>query len=156
MFDSKKSRNQFGYTFGASITDFPIHYLSFQAEYTRINPFVYNNAIESQTYTNYKYSLGDWMGNNADRIILSLKYTPMPKLKLMARYQTLRKGDAGTIPAQYYQEPQPPFLFGTVTNRNEIFLSAQYEMINKLFFYGTYSKWNDLGSSFKLGFSYGL
>jgi hypothetical protein len=156
LFDPKKSRNQFGYTLGASITDFPIPYLSFQAEYTRINPFVYNNVIASQTYTHYKYSLGDWMGNNADRLILELKYTPLPKLKLLARYQTLRKGNSGTIADQYYQEPQPPFLFGTITNRNEVYLSAQYQWIHKLFIYGNYSKWNDIGSSLKLGLNYGL
>lgn len=156
LFDPKKSRNQFGYTLGASITDFPIPYLSFQAEYTRINPFVYSNVIASQTYTNYKYPLGDWIGNNADRLILSLKYTPLPKLKLQARYQTIRRGDSGTIADQYYQEPQPSFLFGTITYRNEIYLSCQYELIHKLVFQGIYSKWNDIGSSFKLGFSYGL
>ncbi len=156
IFDPKKSRNQIGYTFGANITDFPIHYLSLIAEYTRINPFVYNNVIPTQTYTHDNYYLGDWMGNNADRLILSMKYTPIHKLKLMARYQTIRKGSAGTIVDQYLLEPQPPFLFGTVTTRNELYFSANYELIHGLNFNGYYSKWNDIGTTYSLGMSYGL
>ncbi len=156
LFNPKKSRNQLGYSFGANITDFPIHYLSLIAEYTRINPFVYNNVIPTQTYTNHNYYLGDWMGNNGDRLILALKYTPIPKLKLMARYQTIRKGSAGTIVDQYILEPQPPFLFGTITTKNELNFSAKYEVMNGLLLNGYYSKWNDIGTTFSLGLSYGL
>jgi hypothetical protein len=96
------------------------------------------------------------MGNNADRLILSMKYTPIHKLKLMARYQTIRKGSAGTIVDQYLLEPQPPFLFGTVTTTNELYFSANYELIHGLNFNGYYSKWNDIGTTYSLGMSYGL
>ncbi len=94
LFNKTESRNQLGYNLGGSITDIFIPYLSFGAEYTRVNPFVYSNLIPAQTYTSYNYSLGDWMGNNFDKAILFAKYTPIAKLKLVARYQKISKGGA--------------------------------------------------------------
>lgn len=156
MFDKSKSRNQLGYTLGGSITDFPFSYLTFNAEYTHINPFVYNNLIPAQTYTNQGYLLGDWMGNNADRLLFAVKYNPIAKLKCMIRYQALRKGSGGNLVDQYLQEPQPTFLYGNQTSKNELYMSARYELFNGLIFNGWYSKWNTTKASYSLGMSYGF
>jgi hypothetical protein len=156
VFVRAKSRNQLGYTVGGSVTDIGIPYLTFNAEYTRINPFVYNNLIPAQTYTSHGYFMGDWMGSNADRLLVSLKYTPLPRLKCMVRYQAIRKGEDGTIVDQYLQQPQPALFEGGFKARNEIFLNAHYELLNGLTFNGWYSKWNTTGSSWSLGVSYGL
>jgi hypothetical protein len=156
IFVRAKSRNQLGYTIGGSLTDIGVPYLTFNAEYTRINPFTYNNLIPAQTYTNHGYYLGDWMGNNADRLLLAVKYTPIPNLKCMLRYQSLRKGGPGTLIDQYLQQPQPAFLSGGNSTRNEIFINAHYELLNGLIFNGWYSNWNSSGSSWSLGVSYGL
>ena len=133
IFNKTESRNQLGYNLGGSITDVFIPYLSLGAEYTRVNPFVYSNLIPTQTYTNYNYSLGDWMGNNFDRTILFAKYTPIAKLKLVARYQKIRKGGPGTIYQQYVVQPQPAFLFDYIKARSDIFLQARYEYINNIY-----------------------
>jgi hypothetical protein len=89
-------------------------------------------------------------------LLLSLKYTPIPRLKCLVRYQSLRKGEAGDIVDQYLQQPQPLFLEGGHTSRNEIFINAHYELLNGLIFNGWYSKWNITGGSWSLGVSYGL
>ena len=133
IFNKTESRNQLGYNLGGSITDVFIPYLSLGAEYTRVNPFVYSNLIPAQTYTSYNYSLGDWMGNNFDRAIIFAKYTPIAKLKLVARYQKIRKGGAGTIYQQYAVQPQPTFLFDYIKTRSDIFLQARYEYINNIY-----------------------
>jgi hypothetical protein len=133
MFNKNESRNQLGYNLGGSITDIFIPYLSLGAEYTKVNPFVYSNLIPAQTYSSNKYSLGDWMGNNFDKAILFAKYTPMAKLKLVARYQKIRKGGAGTIYEQYTAQPQPNFLFDYIKTRSDIFLQARYEYINNIY-----------------------
>ena len=133
IFKKTESRNQLGYNLGGSITDIIIPYLSLGAEYTRVNPFVYSNLIPAQTYSSYKYSLGDWMGNNFDRTILFAKYTPIAKLKLVARYQKIRKGGSGTIYQQYAVQPQPSFLSDYIKNRSDIFLQARYEYINNIY-----------------------
>ena len=133
LFNKTESRNQLGFNLGGSITDIFIPYLSFGAEYTRVNPFVYSNLIPAQTYTTYNYSLGDWMSNNFDRAILFAKYTPMAKLKLVARYQKIRKGGPGTIYEQYAVQPQPAFLFDYIKNRSDLFLQVRYEYINNIY-----------------------
>jgi len=139
MFNKTESRNQLGYSVGGSITDILIPYLSLGAEYTRVNPFVYSNLIPAQNYTSYNYSLGDWMGNNFDRAILFAKYTPIAKLKLVARFQKIRKGGAGNIYQQYEVQPQPPFLFDYIKTRSDLFLEARYEWINNIYLNSSYN-----------------
>jgi hypothetical protein len=165
IFDSKKSRNQFGFTIGGSVTDAFIPYLTLGMEYTRINPFVYRNLLPAQNYTNSNYSLGDWMGNNADRFIVTAKYTPLPRLKCLLRYQSIRKGGPGTLDQQYFQQPQPPFLFDLQDTQKEWFFQSSYEWINNLYVTGNISSLqvNDAVSgkttrnnTVSLGFVYGL
>ncbi len=138
IFDKNKSRNQLGFTVGASTTDLMIPYLTMGVEYTRINPFVYRNLLPSQNYSNSNYTMGDWMGNNADRFIYTIRYTPIPKLKCLMRYQYIRKGGMGTLNQQYFQQPQPGFLFDQQTNQQEFELQVVYEWINKLNLYGQF------------------
>jgi hypothetical protein len=133
IFNKTESRNQLGFNLGGSVTDLLIPYLSLGAEYTRVNPFVYSNLIPAQTYTSYNYSLGDWMGNNFDRTIVFAKYTPIAKLKLVARYQKIRKGGLGSIYEQYAVQPQPSFLFDYIKTRSDMFLQARYEYINNIY-----------------------
>jgi hypothetical protein len=77
------------------------------------------------------------MGNNFDRAILFAKYTPIAKLKLIARFQKIRKGGAGTIYEQYTAQPQPNFLFDYIKTRSDIFLQARYEFINNIYLNGS-------------------
>lgn len=133
IFNKNQSRNQLGFNVGASVTDVFIPELSLNAEYTRVNPFVYNNINPSQTYTNHGFSLGDWMGNNFDRIILSAKYTPVAKLKCYASYQYIRKGAAGDVYQQYFAVPQPAFLFDYQYAQQEIFINFSYQWIHNLY-----------------------
>jgi hypothetical protein len=153
-----------GYTLGFSVTDLGLPYLTVGAEYTRVNPFVYNNLIPAQTYSQYNSSMGDWMGNNFDRAILFAKYTPLPRLKTYLRYQYIRKGGPGTVDQQYNAVPQPPFLFDFQKNRSDIFFQASYEFVNNFHLLGTYQRMKQTlanGNSntenmMQIGFSYGL
>lgn len=156
IFNKAKSRNQLGYTIGASVTDLGIPYLTAGIEYTRINPFVYRNLIPAQNYTSSSYNLGDWMGNNADRFIANLKYTPIPKLKLWLQYQYIRKGGAGSLDQQYFQEPQPPFLFNYQFSQKEWFMQASYEWFNNLYLIGNFRTQGNNQQQVNLGMRYGL
>jgi hypothetical protein len=164
MFNSAKSRNQLGYTLGASVTDVFLPYLTFGAEYTRVNPFVYNNLIPAQTFTQYNSSLGDWMGNNFDRAMVFAKFTPLPRLKTYLRYQHIRKGGPGTVDQQYNAVPQPPFLFDFQKKRTDLFFQASYEWVNNFYFTASYeylkqtlaNGTSTINNMMQIGFSYGL
>ena len=140
MFDAGKSRNQLGYQLGASVTDLFMHYLSFNMEYTRLNPFMYRNFIAAQNYTNGDYTLGDWMGSNADRIFLSAKYHPKANLSVEAFAFMLRKNGEASIEAQYFATPQPKFGTDPQYNRTKMGLHAQYELWNNLILNLGYAK----------------
>ena len=165
VFDKVKNRNQVGMNIGASVTDAFIPYLTIGAEYTKIRPFVYSNLIPAQLYTHDSYLLGDWMGNNADRWIAFLKYTPAPRLQCMVRYQYIRKGGPGTVDQQYFAQPQPPFLFDLQNHRQEWYGSLSYQWVHKLYLrgfisnlhvtdYKTGQSYND--HTLNIGMSYGL
>jgi hypothetical protein len=164
IFNKTERRNQLGYTLGISRTDLFLNYLTAGIEYSRINPFVYNNLISTQTYSSNSYVLGDWMGNNADRFYLFTQYVPLPKLKIKLWYQKIRKGETGTLEQQYYAVPQPRFLFKKLFDYKEVGVLARYELINRLmltmeinsiniqYANAASSKQNGL----RFGFSYGL
>lgn len=132
IFNKRERRNQLGYTLGINRTDLFLNYLTAGIEYSRINPFVYNNLMPTQTYETNSYSLGDWMGNNADRFYIYTQYVPLPKLKIKLWYQKLRQGEKGTLYQQYNAVPQPPFLFSKLFDYKETGFLARYELINRL------------------------
>lgn len=168
IFNKEKSRNQLGYNLGASHTDvLGIPYLTLGAEYTRINPFVYNNLIPSQTYENQGYLLGDWIGQNADRVTAWASYSPVARLVTRFEYNSIRKGREGDLFDQYWAEPQPPFLSeGPVQSQKQYLLEANYQLLQKLYVKASYMHQTgvirpDLQTSavpneFKFGVSYGF
>jgi hypothetical protein len=134
------------------------------AEYTRVNPFAYRNLLPTQNYTQYDVTLGDWVGNNFDREIYFVKYTPIPKLKTYLRYQKIRKGGPGTIAQQYLDKKQPEFLFDLQKKTTDIFVKATYELINNFYVTGSYQYLNQklvngikaTNTSIQLGMTFGL
>ena len=166
VFNKAKSRNQLGFNVGASITDLLIPYLTMGAEYTRINPFVYQNLIPAQTYTNQGYLMGDWIGQNADRVTAWLKYNPLPRLSTKIRLDYIRKGEDGKLEDQYYAEPQPKFLSTSIEIQKQLLLEAGYDLTNQIQIRGSFYKQGGVirpalqnastPEEFRLGISYGF
>ncbi len=150
-----EKRNQLGYTLGASITDVFIPYLTIGTEYTRVNPFVYNNLIPAQTYTSYGFYLGDWMGNNFDRFLIYARYNPLPKLQLYGRIQKIRKGANGSIYEQYVMQPQPAFLNNLQYKRTDWLFQIKYEWMNNLYLNSSIEKFQNK-NRYQFGISFGL
>lgn len=140
VLNKNKSRNQIGFNAGASITDLLLPYLTLGMDYTRINPFVYQNLVPAQTYTSQNYLMGDWIGQNADRLTAWLKYNPLPRLSTKIRLDYIRKGKDGSLEDQYYAEPQPKFLSSKVENQKQLLIEATYELINNLNIRASYFK----------------
>lgn len=167
MLNPDKSRNQLGFNIGASVTDLPfLPYWTFNVDYSRINPFVYQHLMPAQEYTSNGYLLGDWMGSNADRYIIEVKYTPIPRLRLSFRQERIRKGGKGTVEQQYFASPQPKFLHDlqfkqwTTTGRasyewkNNIYFHIQYQRQDRFMYTGNFE--NILLDRLNAGFAIGL
>lgn len=165
-FNSSKSRNQLGFNIGGSITDLLIPYLTVGMEYTRINPFVYQNLIPAQNYTNQNYTLGDWIGQNADRITSWIKYNPIARLTTRVQFDYIRKGEDGSLENQYYAEPQPSFLSSKVDTQNQFLFEVKYQLLNELNIKASYLKQagiirpalqpKAIPQEFRFGISYGF
>jgi len=152
IFDPKRSRNQLAFNIGGSITNLPfLPYVTLNVDYTRLNPFVYQNLLPAQEYTNNGYVIGDWMGSNADRRVFEIKYTPIPRLKISMRYEKIRKGAKGNAEQQYFQQPQPEFLFDLQQKQWNTTARVVYEMVHNIYLYGQFQRneVNTYGTVFK-------
>lgn len=166
VFSKTENRNQIDFNLGASITDVILPYLTLGMEYTRLNPFVYQNLIPAQNYSSHDYSLGDWIGQNADRMTYWVKYTPAARLNMKIQFETLRKGQDGNIIDQYFAVPQPGFLSSGHESQKQILLEARYQLLNQLSIKGAYYKQSGMirpelqknvaPEEFRFGISYGL
>ncbi|HEY0668640.1 MAG TPA: hypothetical protein VGD22_10715, partial [Sphingobacteriaceae bacterium] len=166
VFNKEKNRNQVGFNIGASVIDILIPYTTFGLEYTRINPFVYQNLVPAQNYTNQNYFLGDWIGQNADRVTAWIKYNPIPRLMTEVQLNYIRKGPDGNIEDQYYAEPQPKFLANPFNVQKQLMFDIKYEIIHQLRVYGSYQHQGGIirpelqpkavPNEFRFGVSYGF
>lgn len=166
IFSKTENRNQIGFNLGASITDLVIPYLTLGMEYTRLNPFVYQNLIPAQNYTSHNYSLGDWLGQNADRLTYFVKYNPAARLSMKIQLEHLRKGQDGTLNDQYFAVPQPKFLSSGYESQKQILLEARYQLLNQLSIRGSYYKQSGMirpdlqkdvvPEEFRFGIAYGF
>lgn len=165
-FNRLKSRNQIGFNIGASVTDLLIPYLTTGIEYTRINPYVYQNLIPAQRYTHQNYLIGDWIGQNADRLTAWIKYNPLARLTTKIRLDYIRKGQDGNLEDQYYAEPQRGFLSSNVEIQKQLQIDAGYELLNNLNIRASYFKQAGIirqalqpravPQEFRFGISYGF
>jgi hypothetical protein len=133
LFDSETQRYQMGFSLGVSVVDLPIENLTGRIEYTKNYPFVYQHYIQTTDYESAKYSLGHWMGHNADLIYASLNYRFLRGLQATVWGQYIRKGEDGNVEQQYNIQPQPPFLFGLRKNYGYLGAEIKYEYTHELF-----------------------
>ena len=131
---TNENRNQIGYQIGAKTNDLlKIKRFIGGMEYTKNRPFVYSNLNPAQYYTHHNEQLGDWLGNNSDRILTYLQYYPHQKILTKIEFAYIRKGGSGTIDQQYLASPQPPFFFDPRFKQKSITFEAKYQVLNQLF-----------------------
>ena len=132
MFTPERERNQTAFSLGASVVDLPIDNLKFTLEYTKTYPFVYRHYIPTQTYESDNYTLGHWMGHNADLVFTALEYKILRGLNVEVWARYVRKGGDGQVDDQYTR-PSQPFLFGIRNNYTDFGFKAGYQFLNNLY-----------------------
>ncbi len=127
-----------GYTLGTEFSDLLIPNSGLVLEYSRIQPFVYTNSNDAQTYQSHNYQLGYWIGSNSDMIYLAYRQNILRGLnaKLSAWY--FRKGQT-ELPEQQYQLPYPSTLYGARRTDKRISLEVTWQPVHNLFVKGNYS-----------------
>jgi hypothetical protein len=156
ILNPEKSRNQIGFNIGIIKQDFLVPNLIGGIEYTRLNPFLYRNFLPAQNYTSNSYVLGDWIGQNSDKLLFYLKYSPLPRLKTYIRYQKLRNGPEGSMQDQYFGRPQMRFMENVILTQNTFLFRASYEYKNRLLFNFSFNDYGAAKKQYSMGLSYGL
>ena len=128
ILSAQEHPNYFGYTFGFQTYDVLLKNVEFNAEYTRINPWVYTHRYPATTFTNNGYVMGSWMGQNSDNIYLNLSYKPIRSLTFGATMQVYRKGGELDISYQYGATHQP-FLYGPLHEERSFGLYGRYQFV---------------------------
>lgn len=163
-------KSWFGFTTGIKAVDIGINNLDLFLEYSRLNPWLYDNKYSTTTYKHLDYVLGHWIGNNADLLSFRADYKFIRSLQLSLKIVKLRKGGVEDIYYAYKERIKLPFLFGERRDDFKIEFSALYNPLHNVYVKGkyVYSEIEDemdgrtpsfyLGAknSFSLSLSYGL
>lgn len=92
VMDKKNSSNILSVKAGFKLDNFLIPNTYVIAEYTRTNPWAYRHQIESTTYASNSYTLGHYLGENADEIYFEGGFRVVRGLKASLAYSLARKG----------------------------------------------------------------
>jgi hypothetical protein len=126
-----------GYTIGSEFSDMIIPNSSFIAEYTKLQPFVYTNSNDAQTYKSHNYQLGHWIGSNSDLIYLAYRQNILRGLSFKLAGWYFRKGQT-ELPEEQYSSPYPPTLYGARRTDKRISLEITWQPFHNLFVAGNY------------------
>ena len=126
-----------GYTIGTEFTDLVIPNSSLIFEYSLLQPFVYTNSDDAQTYSSHTYQLGHWIGSNADMIYGSYTQNILRGIRLKLSAWYFRKGQT-ELPDQQYQLPYPPTLYGERRNDFKLNLTCLWQPIHNVYVNGFY------------------
>jgi hypothetical protein len=141
VLDGDYDNTWIGLTFGLKTIDLLISNLDFSLEYTRINPWVYEHKDETTTYKHIDYTMGHWLGQNADQIRLQLDYQLIRGLKFRLFAERLRKGGMDEIYYAYEGsgEKEFEFLYSPVRTEKRIGLDVSYQYIHDLVIKASYA-----------------
>lgn len=114
-----------GYTLGFESADILLDNSTLGIEYTRVNPFVYMNSVDAQTFTNDSYTLGNWTGSNGDIVSFFYRQYLMRSLYFTIKTWYFRKGK-NELPDEQYSTPYPEFLYGEKRYEYGIDLRLKY------------------------------
>lgn len=137
VLDKKNSSNILSAKVGFKLDNLLVPNTYILVEYTRTNPWAYRHQIESTTYASNSYTLGHYLGENADEIYLEGGFKVLRGLKASLSYTLARKG-----PEHVYEIINGnanvkglPFM-ETVAWKNQTIEGAiRYEIINDGYIY---------------------
>jgi len=120
------------YNFGFKSIDPLIPESELTVEYTKVLPFVYFHSDSAQTYANYGYEMGHWIGSNADQFYASFRKRIIRGLNIDLWYSYIRKGSEEDFNEPRYQKNQT-FLWGLNKIYSEYGVKLKYEILHDFF-----------------------
>lgn len=171
LLDESAAHSWIGYTVGASVTDLLLDNFDLTIEYTRTDPWLYENQYEVVNYKHMGYTLGHWIGQNADLLTFGIDYSAMRGMDISITGQWFRKGSMRDIYFAYKKDSEKiPFLDGDKRTEFNLKLEVYYEALYNLYIQGRFQYSNisdediyrtpsyllENSNSFQLTIAYGL
>lgn len=92
MFDPNLQTNLWSNKVGMKMQNFLLQNFYAIAEYTRTNPWAYVHEIPTLTFKSNNYTLGHYLGENAEEVYLEFGYKPMKRMNVQLSYRRAIKG----------------------------------------------------------------
>lgn len=140
ILDNNFENTWVGLTLGVKSVDLIFDNFDVTLEYTRLNPWVYEHKAETTNFKHLKYSLGHWLGQNADQLRLQFNYQLLRGLKFKLFLETIRKGGIDEIYFAYsgMDEKDFAFLYAPTRREKRIGVDVIYEYLHDLILKGSY------------------
>lgn len=140
ILDNDFDNTWIGFTVGGKTVDLLFDNLDLTIEYTRLNPWVYEHKNEVTNYKHLKYSLGHWLGQNADQLRLQFNYQFIKGFKIKLYSEFVRKGGMDEIYYAYSgsDEKYFQFLYSPLRSENRFGLEFTYEYLHDFILKGSY------------------
>jgi len=138
IFDKQKSRNKVAFQVGLDIINPFFKNNFYTMEFSRILPWTYTNFIQTQTYENDSYSLGHWLGQNGDELLIGSYLYLLKNLKLSVLLSFIRKGGLDSIYIGY-EDWQRAFLYDKIFSLSDLSCSLEYELLHNLYIFTSLS-----------------
>lgn len=101
LLDGRFDNQWLAFTVGAKRFNLFIPNLDVSIEYSRVNPWNYENRNDLASYKHLGYQLGHWIGQNADQLRFQVNYSHIRGLRHFAYLEWVRKGVEGDIAIAY-------------------------------------------------------
>ena len=140
LFDKDRNANHWSMLGGMRFSNF-LPNTDFTLEYIRNNPLVYKNDNVTTLYNSNWYTLGHYLGDNAQEIYVELEFRPWKMLGVTLWHSLVQKGPDYA----YDRTPDPvtgipqvlgkKFMERVEWERGVFGLKAEYQLINDLFIF---------------------
>lgn len=122
--------NKLGFLGGFQVSNpLGLQNIDLQAEYTRINRWVYTHKDSTVAYVYDFHPLGDWLGSDADDFWAALTVRPLPRWTVEGSYELERHGQGRDLFFGWHEgdDPATVTLSGVVETTQRPALKVSYE-----------------------------
>ncbi len=131
---SNPEHNMVSWLVGFNWSGWPVKGLSLKGEFMRTNSLTYDHSIPTLTYASNSYTLGHYMGANAQSIFAELQYKPVRGLSLRLNYTCDTKYNVYDYVRNINTDIIAYKPFDERTWQNDIFgFDATYELFNNCY-----------------------
>lgn len=145
---SKVSEHNFySYKLGAKLSNWPVRNTRLGIEYTKTTPMTYQYDSKLSNYESNAYTMGHYLGDNADELVLDFRLKPAANLWLDVIYTKARKGESFIFDRNDEALYQHGFMENEVWQMNSTEVKVTHQVAYNVLLFGSVSMSNYEGDA---------